>query len=119
MPDAVGSEEDVRGRSIEGFESGEVCSKVRVYIGGRYWCRGGRRTSERRVENESEQRTSREGSSGDVERTESALGRAMGDEDEDGWDCDGLRRNILDGNAGVWRQSSRGWDESRYGLGNV
>ena len=43
--------------------------QVRVYIGGRYWCRGGRRTSERRVEKESEQRTSREGSSGDVERT--------------------------------------------------
>ena len=33
----------------------------------------------------------------------------MGDEDEDGWDCDGLRRNILDGNAGVlkyWQDKS-------------
>ena len=68
------------------------------------------RASQRRVENESEQRTSREGSGGDVERTESALGGGVGDENENGRHRDGLRGGVLDGNARFWRESSRSRD---------
>ena len=119
MPDAVGGEEDFRGRSVAGFESGEVCVQVRFHVGGGYWRGGGGRTSQRRVENESEQRTSREGSGGDVARTKSALGGGVGDENENGRHRDGLRGDVLDGNARVWRESSRSRDASRHGVEDV